>query len=780
MNFFRYLAKHTVTAFLSLLMTILLAAGCLYFYIVVSLPDVNALKDYRLQVPLRIYSADGQLIGEYGAMRRNPVTLDQVPELLLQAMIATEDQRFFEHSGVDFIGILRAARELLITGQRNQGASTITMQVARNFFLTPEKTFTRKINEILLALKINSTFSKEKILELYVNKIYFGQRAYGVSAAAEIYYGKKLSDLNLAEMAMIAGLPQAPSKENPIINPRAAKQRRDHVLQRMLEMNYIDQKAYEEAIKAPAKAYYHGAEITLYAPHVAEMVRNVIYEQFGEAGYTSGIEVYTTLNAKLQAAANDALREGLIAYERRHGGFRKPERYLGHPPQDTSAWQDILANIPIENGLQPAVVMKTEAKGMRVLLTNGLTILVPWNGGRQSLKPGDVVRVSLQDNGQWTRGQIPKIEGAVVLIDADTGAILALNGGIKGAESGFNRVTQSVRQPGSAFKPFIYAAALARGYHLATMIDDSPIAINDTGDPNRLWRPKNDDNQFLGPTRMRIGLVRSVNIVTIRLLQMIGLPFALDYLSKFGFDPATLPHGLSLALGTPSVTPLQMANAYAVFANGGYRITPYFIQTIKAEDGKKLYEANPAVAPQDASEMIPNAAPRSFTAQTQLAPKVIDTEIAYLITHVLQDVIRRGTGRAASVLNRSDVAGKTGTHQQYDAWFVGYNRRVVAAVWVGFDKQKPIYEHGSQAALPIWVDLMRVALAGTPEQSLYPPSDIVSIRIDPYTGFLADPYQEDAIFEVFRTGSTPQEAPATNEDLVETEESMTESPGSSW
>ena len=769
MNFFRYIARHLVTTILSLLLTALVLAGCVYFYMMVRLPNVDALKDYRLQAPLRIYGADGQLMGEYGAWRRNPVTLNQVPQLLLEAIIATEDQRFFEHSGVDFIGVIRAARELLITGQRNQGASTITMQVARNFFLTPENTFSRKINEILLALKINSTFSKEKILELYLNKIYLGQHAYGVSAAAEIYFGKKLNELTLPELAMIAGLPQAPSKENPITNPKAAKIRRDHVLQRMLEMKYIDQQAYTQAIQAPVNAYYHGPAITLYAPHIAEMVRNVIYQQFGEDGYTSGLQVYTTINAAMQAQANVALSDGLIDYDRRRNGTYRAEKNLGPPPKNLADWQDILANISSENGLQPAAVVRVEPRFIHAMLTNGEIVVIPWSGlawaGRSSanqlVKPGSVIRVALRGD-QWQLSQVPKVEGALVSLDADTGAVLALNGGFNRAENGFNRATQANRQPGSAFKPFIYAAALARGYTLATIINDAPLAINDTGDPNNLWRPKNDSNTFNGPTRLRLGLVKSINVMTIRLLQMVGVPFTLDYLTHFGFDPAKLPHGLSLALGTGGVTPMQMAASYAIFANGGYRVTPYFIQTIKSEEGKVLYQANPATVPGVLTEDLKNTINQQLNGGAKavaapIAPQAIDADIAYLVTNTLQDVIQSGTGHAAQVLQRKDIAGKTGTNQQYDAWFCGFNRRIVTTVWVGYDNFKPLHEHGAQAALPIWIDFMRMALANKPEESLNPPADIVAVKIDPDTGLLANAYQDNGIFEVFRSGTAPEE-----------------------
>ncbi|HVV69655.1 MAG TPA: penicillin-binding protein 1A [Gammaproteobacteria bacterium] len=741
---------------LSLLFSVLILAGCVYFYMVFQLPDVQTLNDTRLQIPLRIYSSDGQLIGEYGAMRRNPVTLPEVPKPLLQGLIATEDQRFFEHPGVDFIGILRAARELIITGQKSQGASTITMQVARNFFLTPEKTFSRKINEILLALKINSTFSKEKILELYINKIYLGQHAYGVSAAAQIYYGKSLNELTLAEMAMIAGLPQAPSKENPITDPKAAKVRRDHVLQRMLELGYISKDAYQQAVSSPVETYYHGPKTTVLAPHMAEMVRNVVYQQFGDDGYTNGLSVYTTINSTLQAAANAALRNGLVDYERRHKSYRGAERNLGHVPARLGIWQDKLSDIPIENDLIPAAVMEVAGRTIKAMLVNGGVVTIPWSGmawtrrkdAAHVARVGDVIRV-VQQNGQWQLAQTPKVEGAIVALNPDDGAVWALVGGLKDSETGLNRAIQANRQPGSSFKPFIYAAALAKGFTLSTVINDAPIAINDTGDPNNLWRPGNDDGIFHGPTRVRLGLVHSYNVLTVRLLQLVGIPYALDYISRFGFDKSVLPPSLSLALGTAQVTPLQMAAGYAVFANGGYRINPYFIQYIKAADGKIVYAAHQPVVPGSQTATDPASPP---------APRAIDADIAYLVTNVLQDVIKHGTGYAATVLKRDDLAGKTGTTQrQVDAWFSGFNRRIVTTVWVGYDQPKPLYEHGAQAALPVWIEFMRAALTGTPEQTLSPPDDIVTARIDPDTGQLAADPDQNAIFELFKADNLPKE-----------------------
>lgn len=759
MSLLRYFAKHFIFTAMSLLFSLLILVGCAYFYMVFKLPDVAALKDTHLQVPLRVYTRDGQLIAEYGAMRRNPVALNQVPKPLLNAIIATEDQRFFEHPGVDFIGIVRAARELLITGQRSQGASTISMQVARNFFLTPEKTFSRKINEIMLALKINSTFSKEMILELYLNKIYLGQHAYGVSAAAQIYYGKSLNELTLAEMAMIAGLPQAPSKENPIVNPAAAKIRRDHVLARMLEEHYIDQAAYDQAINAPIATYYHGPKITVDAPHIAEMVRNVVYQQYGDAGYTQGLRVFTTIDGHLQQNANNALRDGLIAYDRRHRGYRKPEGNLGPIPTDFSSWENALGDAPEAEGFIPAAVTKTESNAIHAILANGLNITIPASGfswARRSnantfLKVGDVIRVLSKDNG-WELTQIPQAQGALVSLNPADGAILALNGGFNGSDTGFNRAIQANRQPGSNFKPFIYAAALSKGYTLATIVDDAPLAINDTGDPNNLWRPENDDKIFRGPVRFRTALTKSINLATIRVLQLVGIPYAIDYATHFGFSKENLPPFLSLALGTASVTPIQMATAYSVFANGGYHVTPYFIHQIQAENGGVLYQSNPPTVPE------------YTTTDSNLPPatRVIEPDIAYLMNNVLQDVIRSGTGYAAKALKRNDIAGKTGTtNRLVDAWFSGFNRHIETTVWVGYDLQtKSLGEHGSQVALPIWIDYMQVALAGQPEEQLQPPNNIVSARINPNTGLLAQPEQEDAIFEVFRADTVPSEEAA--------------------
>lgn len=766
MKFLPFLARQSVIALLSLLITVLIIAGCVYFYMMLRLPNVNQLKDIRMQVPLRIYTADGQLIAEYGEKKRIPVTLDQVPQTLINAIVATEDQRFFEHGGVDPVGLLRATKELLLTGKKSQGASTITMQVARNFFLSPQKTYTRKINEILLAIKINQTLSKRQILELYLNKIYLGQRAYGVAAAAQIYYGKKLNQLTLPEMAMIAGLPQAPSRDNPITNPAAAKERRNHVLERMLDAGYINQQTYRQAIQAPIDASYHGAEIQVNAPYVGEMVKNMLVAQLGEERtYTEGLKVYTTLNPTLQNAAETALKKGLIQYDQRHG-WRGPEANWSNSP--SNSWLEQLQAVPDLGGLIPAVVLHTTPQDATLLLRNNTTITLPWSSiswakayreskypgsapisVSQILRSGDLVRVLKTDEG-WKLAQLPKVEGAIVSMDPRDGAILALDGGFSFDRSHFNRVTQALRQPGSNFKPFIYAAALAKGLTLATMINDAPLVINDTGDKNNLWRPQNNEQEFYGPTRLRVGLIKSRNLVSIRILRQIGIPYALKYMSNFGFDATKLPYALSLALGSADVTPLEMVRGYAVFANGGYLVNPYIINKIEDNDGNLIYQAAPNVACVD-----------SNCDASQLkhpAARTIDADVAYLINNALQDVIVHGTGRGALVIGRNDIAGKTGTtNQQMDAWFSGFNPHIATTVWVGFDQPKTLYEYGAEAALPIWVDYMKVALKDQPEVLLPTPADIVMVRIDPDTGLLAAPGQKNAIFEMFRKDNVPSE-----------------------
>lgn len=736
----RYWSAHAFWAILSLFLTFVLIFTIFDIYSELQLPNVESLKDIHLQVPLRIYTADSKLIAQYGSKRRIPVKLSEIPPPLIHAVLATEDARFYDHPGVDLIGLLRAAKVVITSGKKSQGASTITMQVARNFFLNDKKTYRRKINEILLALKINSELSKDKILELYLNKIYFGNRAYGVAAAADVYYGKTLKELTLPEIAMIAGLPQAPSRNNPIDNLDSAIKRRNHVLERMLELKYITQDQYSQAVSASDSAHYHATPVDIEAPYVSEMVRESIVRDYGPDAYERGLIVYTSLSSSLQNMANQSLRTGLLAYDKRHG-YRGPNENLGE--FDSDAWIQALKKQPIVSGLLPAVVIDVNNDNVQALLSNGETINVPWQGlswarpaleggemgssphrASDVLKMGDVIRVK-QNDSVWELSQIPEAEGAFVAMNPKNGAILALVGGFNYERSNFNRVTQAERQPGSNFKPFIYSAALAKGFTLASVINDAPIVENDTSE-NILWRPMNDTRKFYGPTSLRVGLSKSRNLISIRLLQNIGIDYTLDYLKRFGFDTNTLPHGLSLALGTGTVTPLQIATGYSVFANGGEGIRSFFIERI--EDGHQVL----------------------FQEKKSTTSAVIEPQNAYLITQVLRDVLTTGTAKAARELNRKDLAGKTGTTNELaDAWFSGFNSDLEATVWVGFDNLKSLKEYGAQAALPIWMDFMHAALQGQPLATMAEPSGIVSMRIDPQTGLLARPNQPHATFEIF-------------------------------
>lgn len=751
----------------SLSLTVIIFGGLGYAYLESQLPDVDALKDIQLQVPLRIYSADGQLMSEFGEMRRTPLSIEQIPKPLIAAVLATEDQRFFEHSGIDFLGLLRAGVELAVTGTKSQGGSTITMQVARNFYLSREKTFTRKINEILLAMKIDRQLSKEKILELYLNKIYLGKRAYGVASAAQVYFGKQVGDLTLGEMAMIAGLPKAPSTLNPVANPVAAKKRRDHVLERMLAEGYINERTYEAAVASPLIVNYHPEPTGTKAPYVAEMVRNLMFTSFGADAYTKGYKVYTTINSKDQTAANQALRDGLLAYDQRHG-YRGPEKNLG-PFRNSKLerWQEALGQISPINGLRPALVLTTEANSATALLSDGKTIMIPWSGlswarhrsekgwgpvprsAADIVKSGDLIRVIMSEKG-WRLAQVPKVEGAIVAMDPQTGAINALVGGFDYSRSNFNRVTQAQRQPGSGFKPFIYAAALEKGFTLASLVNDAPLVFMNPV-THELWRPQNDDKNFRGPTRVREGLTYSINLVSIRLLEAVGLSFAMDYLSRFGFDTKKLPRNLTLALGSGSVTPLELVTGYAVLANGGYKVSPYVIDHIEDAQGKAIYQAQPKAA---CVECVENGTPPPANS-SKYAPQTISPEIAFLMTSALQDVVHKGTGYGATVLGRNDIAGKTGTtNEQVDTWFTGYNSDIVATAWVGFDQPESLHEYGSKAALPMWVQFMRTALAGKPEHTLPQPPGIVTAKIDPQTGLVTN--ADNGIMEYFRQDNLPK------------------------
>lgn len=726
-----------VLSFLSLILTLIIIFGLIYLSIDRLLPDVEALKSVKLPIPMHVYTRDGKLLAEFGPWRRNLVTLKEVPPLMIRAFLATEDQRFLEHHGIDFYGLGRAILELITTGNKTQGGSTITMQVARNFYLTSEKTFLRKFKEILLSLKIERELTKDQILELYLNKIFLGNRAYGVAAAADVYYAKDLQQLTLSEIAVIAGLPKAPSSINPFANPQAAKQRRDHVLGRMLELGYINRSQYTDAIGASVTADLHMETIqSASAPYVAEMVRDLMYRSFGQDSYTRGFEVYTTVDSQQQQAANQAVFNYLLDYDQRHG-YRGAEKRLGaYDPKKLKQWLRLLQETPNVSGLEPGLILRLGPE-LSVLLANGRVVTVGlnrWPDAKKKLRVGDLIRVH-QASDHWELTQIPKIQAALVSLNPQTGAINALVGGFSYMLSQFNRVIQAQRQPGSAFKPFIYAAALARGLTLASVFDDSPLILPGR---NESWQPQNDNHRYNGPTRLRLGLVRSINTVSVRVLQNIGVGYALNYVTRFGFNAKKLPRNLSLALGTGEVTPLQLARGYAVFSNGGYLITPYLIDHITDEHGRMLYTATPKNVCQSSEK-------------SDCAPRVIPEDIAFLITSALKDVTRYGTGSAALQLARTDIAGKTGTTSDYvDTWFTGFNSDVVSSVWVGFDRPRSVQEYGAKTALPLWIDFMSRVLKDLPEHTLPQPDDIVVMSIDPISGNVVLNGQPGSIHEFFQ------------------------------
>ncbi|ABQ56288.1 TPA: penicillin-binding protein 1A [Legionella pneumophila] len=788
-----YFWRKGLWALMSLFFLLIVAGSLLYLYLESQLPNVDSLKTVQLQVPLQIFSKEGLLIQEYGEKKRIPVTYDEIPPTLIHALIATEDQRFFEHPGVDVMGLGRAAVSMLKTGTKSQGGSTITMQVARNFFLSRKKTFLRKFNEIMLAIKIDRELSKEKILELYLNRVYLGNRAYGVGAAAMVYFGKSLKDLNLAELAMIAGLPQAPSTQNPIANPLAAKKRRDHVLERLLEEHYINEEQYQNAVNQPITAKYHGTNIKVKAPYVAEMIRQSLYDNFGPEAYTKGYKVYTTIDGKLQNTANEVVEKNLIAYDHRHG-YRGPIANIGEKDsQSPKIRQKYLRQYPELNSLIPAVVTEVREKEATAALQNGQIIIIPWEGmswarpalkrggwvgksptkAQQVVAAGDIIYVHPTEK-SWQLAQIPEAESAMVAMNPKNGAIEVLVGGFNFSKSKFNRATQSSRQPGSSFKPFVYAAALNNGYNLATLINDAPIVVDDPSQPN-LWRPHNVNLKFNGPTRLKQALVQSKNLVSIRILDDIGIDYTIDFLTRFGFNKKSLPRALSLALGSLSISPMDLTTAYAVFANGGYKVEPYLIDHITDADGKILLQAKPSV--------VCDPCDKDKIDASTLAPRVISEDIAFLMNTALRDVIQHGTGRAARVLNRQDIAGKTGTtNDQVDAWFAGFNPNLVVTTWIGFDNPKSLHEYAANLALPLWIDFMKVALKDKPETELKQPENVIAVRIDPVSGLLAKPNQENGIIEYFRQNEVPSEedqGPVYNahndqqeEELAPVEESL--------
>jgi len=787
------------------LVVLALALGCLgaaagvaavvgaYLYVAPELPPVESLREVQLQVPLRVYTRDGRLIAEFGEKRRTPVSYDDVPARMVQAITAAEDDRFFDHPGVDYQGLVRAAVGLLLTGEKRQGGSTITMQVARNFFLTREKTYLRKIKEIFLSLRIERELTKQEILELYLNKILLGHRAWGVGAAAEVYYGKTLSQLTLAEIATIAGLPKAPSSDNPISNPERASARRGYVLRRMLELDHISDAEFDEASAAPIATIVHGPTVALDAPYVAEMVRADMVERFGpEQAYSAGYKVTTTIDSKLQSTAVAVLRKALLAYDNRHE-YRGASARIALPVTDEPArWTDILRDYPVVAGLQPAVVLESDQERARVVtpaaefielgpaaLTWGLKFReekrteddepVPLARPNDVLQPGDVIYLHADPEDGWVLSQIPDVQGAFVSVAPNDGAIVALSGGFDYYTSKFNRAVQARRQPGSAFKPFVFSAALENGFTPATIVNDAPVVFEDAALEDT-WRPENYSQRFYGPTRLREALVRSRNLVSIRVLREIGIANAIDYLQTLGFDRERLPRDLSLALGSIALSPLELATEYSIFANGGFRVEPYYIERIEDSGGKVLFQADPLMVCVDCAVIddmnpLPETAAdpcklkRPFIYADQMATRVLNEDNAWLVVDMMRDVVRRGTAASANQLGRSDLAGKTGTTNDFrDAWFSGFNDQIVATVWVGFDQERPLgpAEVGGTAALPAWIDFMRVALDGMEEHTTITPPGLIRVKISPESGLLARADDSDAIFEIFRLGQIPE------------------------
>jgi len=710
-----------VGLFVALIVVGALLAGYVLIVMAPNLPALGALTDYRPKVPLRVYTSDHVLIGEFGEERRSLVRFAQIPAVMKDAVLAIEDYRFYEHGGVDFIGIMRAGVTDVMHGGASQGASTITMQVARNFFLSSEKTYTRKVYEMLLAYKIESALSKDQILELYMNQIYLGQRAYGFASAAQVYFGKDLKDITLAQAAMLAGLPKAPSAYNPVVNPKRAKVRQEYILKRMKDLGYINQAQYDEAIHENIHVRSGGVnQFSVHAEYVAEMVRQMMYAQYKDEAYTRGLSVVTTISSGDQEAAYESLRAGIMAYEQRHG-YRGPEAFIDLPTDEDDreqAVEDALLNHPDNGDLESAVVLTATPKEVTAMQLSGDTITINGAGLRfaahaltaraqpkEKLRPGAVIRVSADDKGVWSITQLPQVEGALVAVKPNNGAVMALVGGFDFNKNKFNHVTQAWRQPGSTFKPFIYSASLEKGLSPATIINDAPLYFSAAQTGGQPWEPHDDDTPE-GPMTMRAALDKSKNLVSIRILNFIGTHYGQDFITRFGFDPSKNPPYLPLALGAGLVTPLQLVNGYAVFANGGYRINPFLISEVTDANGTVLSQAQPLVAGDN-------------------APRVISARNAYVMDSLLHDVATKGTGAASNKLGRNDIEGKTGTtNDAHDGWFAGYQQSLVAVAWMGYDQPRSLgsREFGAELGLPVWMSFMRQALNGVPQARMPAPA----------------------------------------------------------
>jgi penicillin-binding protein 1A len=834
--------------------SMLLIAAVLYIYAVMvpELPSIEHLEDTQYQVPLRIYDRNEILLAEFGEHRRIPVAFDKIPRHLIDAVVSVEDDQFWNHSGVDFYALMAAVYEVATTGRKTRGGSTITMQVARNFFLSPKQTYARKFNEILLALKIETELNKEKIIELYLNKIFLGHRAYGISAASQVYYDKKLGDLTLAQSAMIAGLPKAPSKYNPISNPERALIRRNYILGRMRILKYIEEEEFDQALSEPITAELHRTRTIAEAQYVSEQVRAKLFEQYGEEVYKAGLRVYTSIDGELQAVANQAVRKNLLDYNRRHG-YRGVIGKIDLSEINEDPFDEDLITDQRVGGLRKGVVIsvneavaveddssEASTASATLLISDYEQIDLLFEGGidwaakfidvdNKGARPefiadvltvGDVVWLEHRD-GQWLLADVPRIEGALVSIDPSDGGIRAMVGGFDYFKNKFNRATQARRQPGSNFKPFIYSAALEKGFTAATIINDAPVVFDDDS-LEATWRPENYSGKFYGPTRMREALVKSRNLVSIRILQAIGLRYATNYVQRFGFERDQMPYDLSLALGSASFSPLQMARAYAVFSNSGYLIEPYIINRVESGSGEVIFQNRPqtvcqdcetenldelaaaeaaAVAQQEAGQQTESVTAAQQEAEQQAevvalgeeeqleaielnvldddtanvgeatglseaeavpqyAPRVISAQNAFIMRSMMREVVQRGTAVRAKALGRKDIAGKTGTtNDQIDAWFSGYNDQVVTTSWVGYDNQRSMgnRETGGRAALPMWIEFMRKALEGRPENLQEQPEGLVTIRIDAETGKRADLGTRKSLFELFRVENAPRE-----------------------
>ncbi|MBO6812489.1 MULTISPECIES: penicillin-binding protein 1A [Marinobacter] len=803
--------------FLTGLSVAVIVTSGFYLYLRPGLPPVHQLLDIKLQTPLRVYSKDNRLIAEFGEKRRAPITIEQIPTIQLQAFMAAEDARFYEHFGVDIKGLARAAIELVSTGEIQSGGSTITMQVAKNYFLSRDRTFIRKFNEILLALQIERELDKNRILELYLNKIYLGNRAYGIAAAAQVYYNKPVSELSLAQMAMLAGLPKAPSAFNPLANPDRAMIRRNWILGRMRDLGYITPDAHELAVSAPITASYNSTETEVDADYVAEMARSEMVRRFGEDAYTDGYTVTLTVDGEKQQVATEALRNGLKAYDRRHG-FRGPIGQIDEDTLATSELSDVILNYPRVESLLPAIVEEVDDESgearvyarvvgpaimpfetmtwARRYKTENLTGPEPEKPS-DVVSPGDVVYVRAQGPAQASPevdadesspqgddpeqptaatvalAQIPRVEGALISLEAKTGAIQALAGGYSFGQSKYNRAIQARRQPGSTFKPFLYLSALESGMTPATIYNDAPIVFDDS-ELETAWRPQNSSGQFYGPTRLREALYRSRNLVSIRLLRDLGIEKTLNYLAQLEIPTENMPDNLSLSLGSGQLTPMELARGMAVIANGGYDVEPYLIETISDFNGEIIYQAPKTIlCDENCNEIAEQAIPETDESdaatpanasqdnreppEVRVMPRLADERAVFILHSMMQDVIRRGTGRRALALGRDDIAGKTGTtNEQKDTWFAGFNHDIATTTWVGFDQPAPLgrREFGASTALPIWLDYMEVALEGAPSSLMPRPNGIVNIRINPETGQRARP-GEDGVFEVFREEDAP-------------------------